>query len=101
MNLAEEPSNFRSDMSLGELLTMKGIPGIQGIDTRKLTRILREKGPLKGLLTAAGEEIDTGKEIERVKAYQLPTNLVAQVFQQNDLIQVRVEVNELSSSITA
>ena len=77
--LTEEPSNFRSDMSLGELLTMKGIPGIQGIDTRKLTRILREKGPLKGLLTAAGEEIDTAKEIERVKAYQLPTNLVARV----------------------
>ena len=58
---------------------MKGIPGIQGIDTRKLTRILREKGPLKGLLTAAGEEIDTAKEIEHVKAFQLPTNLVAKV----------------------
>src|SRR4051794_3422802 len=35
--LADEPSNFRSGMTLCELLTMKGIPGIQGIDTRKLT----------------------------------------------------------------
>ncbi|QUW21819.1 carbamoyl phosphate synthase small subunit [Sporosarcina sp. Marseille-Q4063] len=77
--LADEPSNFRSDMSLDELLTMKGIPGIQGIDTRKLTRILREKGPLKGILTATGEEIDTAGEIERVKDFQLPTNLVAKV----------------------
>ena len=77
--LTEEPSNFRSDMSLGELLTMKGIPGIQGIDTRKLTRILREKGPLKGILTEAGKEIDTAKEIERLKAFPLPRNLVARV----------------------
>ena len=37
---------------------MKGIPGIEGIDTRKLTRIIREKGPLKGILTAAGEEVN-------------------------------------------
>ncbi|MBO1914212.1 carbamoyl phosphate synthase small subunit, partial [Microvirga sp. 3-52] len=62
--LADEPSNFRSDMSLDQLLTMKGIPGIQGIDTRKLTRILREKGPLKGTLTVAGVEVDIEKEIE-------------------------------------
>ena len=61
--LTEEPSNFRSDMSLDELLTMKGIPGIQGIDTRKLTRILREKGPLKGILTAAGEEVERRKKL--------------------------------------
>src|SRR6185437_9081825 len=77
--LADEPSNFRSGMTLNELLTMKGIPGIQGIDTRKLTRLLREKGPLKGTLTAAGEEVDSEKEIERVKAYKLPTNLVSLV----------------------
>ena len=65
--LTEEPSNFRSDMSLGELLTMKGIPGIEGIDTRKLTRLLREKGPLKGMLTATGDEIDVDEQIAYVK----------------------------------
>ena len=58
-------------MSLGELLTMKGIPGIQGIDTRKLTRILREKGPLKGILTAAGKKSTLRKKLSDVKAYQL------------------------------
>lgn len=78
--LAEEPSNFRSGMSLGELLTQKGIPGIQGIDTRKLTRLLREKGPLKGILTAAGEEVENIDErVSYIKDYRLPTDQVAQV----------------------
>lgn len=77
--LTEEPSNFRSNMSLNDLLTMKGIPGIQGIDTRKLTRILREEGPLKGKLTAAGEEVEVDATIAEVEQYELPTNLVAKV----------------------
>lgn len=78
--LEDEPSNFRSDMTLRALLTQKGIPGIEGIDTRKLTRLLREKGPLKGMLTEAGSnESDLKMQIETVKNTQLPTNLVAQV----------------------
>lgn len=77
--LSDSPSNFRSDMTLGELLTMKGIPGIEGIDTRKLTRLLREKGPLKGMLTAAGEEENIEEKIAQVNAYKLPTDLVARV----------------------
>ena len=77
--LTEEPSNFRSGMSLGQLLIMSGIPGIEGIDTRKLTRILREKGPLKGILTAAGEEINIEEQLARVASYELPTDLVARV----------------------
>lgn len=77
--LSDKPSNFRSDMSLGELLEMKGIPGIQGIDTRKLTRLLRDKGPLKGTLTAVGEEVNIDEQVAQVKAFQLPKDLVAQV----------------------
>lgn len=77
--LADEPSNFRSNMSLDTLLTMKGIPGIQGIDTRKLTRILREEGPLKGILTAAGEEVNVEEQIAKAAAYELPKDLVARV----------------------
>lgn len=78
--LAEEPSNFRSGMSLGDLLIQKGIPGIQGIDTRKLTRLLREKGPLKGILTAAGEEVGNVEEkVDYIKSQVLPTDQVARV----------------------
>lgn len=77
--LAEEPSNFRSGMTLNELLTLKGIPGIAGIDTRKLTRLLREKGTLKGKLTAANEAVNVEEVAAEVKAFVLPTDLVARV----------------------
>lgn len=78
--LEDAPSNFRNDMPLGEWLTQKNIPGIEGIDTRKLTRLLREKGPLKGKLTAANEEIiNLDAQVEEVKNTALPTDLVAQV----------------------
>ena len=77
--LEEEPSNFRSGMSLGAVLEMKGVPGIQGIDTRKLTRILRDKGPLKGYLTAVEEEVSLVDKIAEISAYQLPTDLVSRV----------------------
>ncbi len=77
--LADEPSNFRSGMTLDVLLTMKGIPGIEGIDTRKLTRLIREKGPLKGMLTAAGEEVNALEFVQQVASYSLPTDLVARV----------------------
>ena len=40
----EDPSNFRSEYELDRFLSEKGIPGICGIDTRRLTRIIREEG---------------------------------------------------------
>ncbi len=45
------PSNFRCDMTLQEFLEKYETPGIEGIDTRKLTRILREKGTMNGFIT--------------------------------------------------
>ena len=42
--LAEAPSNFRSECGLSEFLKEHDIPGIQGIDTRALTKILRSHG---------------------------------------------------------
>lgn len=78
--LEDAPSNFRNDMTLGAWLTQKKIPGIEGIDTRKLTRLLREKGPLKGKLTAVNEEVTNVEEqVEILKNTVLPTELVAQV----------------------
>lgn len=49
--LSRIPSNFRSEMTIQEFLEEKGIPGIAGIDTRALTRILREKGAMNGMIT--------------------------------------------------
>jgi carbamoyl-phosphate synthase small subunit len=64
--LTEVPSNWRSEMSLGEYLQKWKIPGVQGIDTRALTRHLRTRGAMKACLTT--EEISpedaTRKAIE-------------------------------------
>jgi carbamoyl-phosphate synthase small subunit len=49
--LSEAPSNWRSEMSLGEYLRQWDIPGVQGIDTRALTRHLRTRGAMKACLT--------------------------------------------------
>src|SRR4029434_4189137 len=45
--LSETPSNWRSEMSLDEYLKRYEIPGVQGIDTRALTRHLRTPGAMK------------------------------------------------------
>jgi carbamoyl-phosphate synthase small subunit len=52
--LSEIPSNWRSEMSLGEYLRRWDIPGVQGIDTRALTRHLRTRGAMKACLTTDG-----------------------------------------------
>lgn len=49
--LCDAPSNFRMQGTLREFLTENGIVGIAGIDTRKLTRILREDGVMNGAIT--------------------------------------------------
>jgi carbamoyl-phosphate synthase small subunit len=51
-------SNWRADQSLAEFLVQNGIPGIQGIDTRSLTKRLRVAGAMKGALCADGSLSD-------------------------------------------
>ena len=49
--LTEVPSNWRAEMSLAEYLRQNEIPGVEGIDTRALTRHLRTRGAMKACLT--------------------------------------------------
>lgn len=66
--LSRMPSNFRSDCSIQEFLQEHGVPGIAGIDTRALTKILREKGTMNGMITT--REYDSLDEIlPRLAAY--------------------------------
>ena len=69
---AEIPSNFRSDLSLEDFLTQKGIPGLKGIDTRALTKILREQGTMNGAIVSDPASVD----MEALKAYKIE-NVVA------------------------
>jgi len=49
--MCAQPSNWRSQKTIGDYLTENEIVAVEGIDTRALTRNLREKGTLRGLLT--------------------------------------------------
>lgn len=63
------PSNWRAEYSLGNLLKEHDIPGITDIDTRMLTRIIRQHGTMKGILTTENTSI------EELKAMMASTNL--------------------------
>ncbi|MBA2874058.1 carbamoyl phosphate synthase small subunit [Thermaerobacillus caldiproteolyticus] len=63
------PSNWRNDMTLDDYLKAKNIPGLAGIDTRKLTRIIRQYGTLKGMIC------DVDMSVQEVVNYLTSTNL--------------------------
>ena len=60
-------SNFRSEMSLDTYLQEHGVVAIADIDTRRLTRILREKGAQNGCIMAGG--IDEGRALELAREF--------------------------------
>ena len=60
------PSNFRSPQSLGEYLRAQTIVGIQKIDTRMLTRILRDEGAMNGIISTV--DLDDDSLLQKVKA---------------------------------
>jgi len=66
--LSRTASNFRTDMTIQEFLAEQKIPGIAGIDTRALTKILREKGTMNGMITT-DESYDLSVILPRLKQY--------------------------------
>lgn len=68
--IAKWPSNFRSQESIEKFLADNDITGIEAIDTRALTKILREKGTMKGMITT-DENYDRDACIERIKAWEM------------------------------
>jgi carbamoyl-phosphate synthase small subunit len=60
-------SNWRADMSLSEYLEQNGIPAMEGIDTRSLTKKLRVRGAMNGFIST--EEISDAEAVARAKAW--------------------------------
>jgi carbamoyl-phosphate synthase small subunit len=60
-------SNWRADYSLAEYLERNGIPGIQGIDTRALTKKLRVRGALNGFISTEG--VSEVEAVRRAKEF--------------------------------
>lgn len=66
--LSRTASNFRKDITIQTFLKEQGIPGIAGIDTRALTKILREKGTMNGMITT-NEKFDLNEILPELKKY--------------------------------
>ena len=70
-------SNWRNQMTLDEFLKAKNIPGVSGIDTRALTKIIRQHGTMKATLAKPGDSIEHLQD--QLRATVLPTNNIEQV----------------------
>ena len=71
------PSNFRYTKTLSELLEENQIPGIYGLDTRKLTRSIRDLGSRRGLLTGIETSLEAG--LAAIAAAPVPHDAVSRV----------------------
>ncbi|MDY3906534.1 MAG: carbamoyl phosphate synthase small subunit [Lawsonibacter sp.] len=76
-HLSPRGSNFRCEDTLNNFLKKHDITGIEGVDTRALTKILRSQGSMNGMLTCA-EHFNVAEVLEKLKAYQVK-NTVAMV----------------------
>lgn len=73
----DEPSNFRSEKTLGEVMKKYSIPGIYGVDTRKITRFIRTLGSCKVLMANADTPIE--KCMQLIKETEVSKNVVSRV----------------------
>lgn len=76
-HLSDRGSNFRCQGDLNTYLKSNAVTGIQGVDTRALTKILRNQGSMNALLTCA-EHFNIAEVMEKLKAYKV-AGKVAQV----------------------
>lgn len=73
----DRPSNFRCQYTLSEIMKRYQIPGIYGIDTRKLVRSIRDLGCRKALITGTDTSLQEG--LGRIYGYELPKDAVSLV----------------------
>ncbi len=74
---ARRASNWRNQLTLDEFLKVKKIPGIAGIDTRALTKIIRRHGTMKATIADEGGPVE--HLIDQLRATVLQTNNIQQV----------------------
>ena len=73
-NYCDTPSNFRCEETLEKTMKDHGIAGVAGIDTRMLTRHIRNAGSMRALITGTGR--DTGEALEMIKNTKSATDQV-------------------------
>ena len=73
----DEPSNFRYTKTLSELLEESNVPGLSEVDTRAITRILRDEGSMIALICDA--DVPSEEALARIRAYVAPRDSVRRV----------------------
>ncbi len=73
----DKPSNFRSEATLSEIMKLYGIPGVTGVDTRKLARSIRDRGSRRALITGASTSAEEG--VARIRNTKVPRDAVSRV----------------------
>ena len=71
------PSNFRYTRTLGEVMEENKVSGICGIDTRELTKVIRENGSMKALITDVDKPLN--KCLEKINDIDINENLINKV----------------------
>jgi len=72
-----EPSNHGCVAALGDVMKKHGVPGIYGVDTRKLTRVIRDRGSMKVLVTAS--DFSREKAMRIIRENGIPSDAVKKV----------------------
>ncbi len=74
---SKHPSNFRYTHELAEKMDENGVPGIQGLDTRELVRILKEEGSMRAMIC----DVDRDKSVclSMIRKYSVPKDIVAEI----------------------
>ena len=83
------PSNFRSEGNLDTFLKEKGVPGICGVDTRALTRIVREYGVLNCQIRYTPDI--TAEELEALKNYRVTNAVESTTISENEVFDAEQE----------
>ncbi|HHW31200.1 MAG TPA: carbamoyl phosphate synthase small subunit [Clostridiaceae bacterium] len=65
--VCSKPSNFRSNGDIDSFLRERNIVGLWGIDTRELTKVLREQGTMNGMITTDPEKAD----LDKIRSYSI------------------------------
>ena len=76
-NYNDEPSNFRSTSTLNDVMKENKIAGLSDVDTRKLVKIIRDQGALKGMI--ANDETSIDEALKKLGEYQIQDDVINQV----------------------
>lgn len=99
--LCDEPSNFRSSGSLNDFLKEQGIVGICGIDTRALTKRLRESGVMNGMIVSGDYQGVSEQLLEKIKNYKIEAAVESVQNREGESLPLAAKAVVSTSSTTA